>query len=159
MKLWLIRHAAAVEADEFSGSDLERPLTAEGRRSAKAAFKRLSRNRSAPQAVISSYAVRAEETARIFALEFKVSRLEKSKLLNPGSSFKDIKKIVAGLSKDVTFAALVGHEPDFSNAVSRWTSGGKLSIVIKKGGIVELKIVDGAVDLIMAFPPDIPNGI
>jgi len=158
MKLWLIRHAAAVDADEFSGSDLERPLTLKGRRSAKAAFKQLARTRSAPNVVISSCAVRAIETAELFSKAFGVSDIRQTATLNPGCAFREIKKIVADLPKGIEFAALVGHEPDFSDAVSRWTTGGKLSLVLKKGGLVELELHDdGTVDLVMAFPPDILN--
>jgi phosphohistidine phosphatase len=158
MKLWLIRHAAAVEADEFSGSDLERPLTSKGRLSAKKAFKQLARIRSAPDVVISSCAVRAIETARLFGKAFGVNDIRQTAILNPGCSFREIKKVVAGLPANIPFAALVGHEPDFSDAVSRWTSGGKLSLALKKGGLVELELHDNeTVDLVMAFPPDILN--
>ena len=158
MKLWLIRHAEAVEADEFSGSDLERPLTSGGRRSAQAAFSSLARVRSGPSLVISSNAVRAWETARIFCLAFGIPDYQRNRLLNPGCSFSAMKKIVEAIPDDCAFAAIVGHEPDLSGAVSLWTSGGRLSLVLKKGGVVELDIRrDGTVDLVMAFPPDILN--
>lgn len=158
MKLWFIRHAAAVEADEFSGGDLKRPLSAKGRASAKNAFKRLARIRPAPDVVISSFAVRAVETAQLFSKAFDISDIQQTDLLNPECSFRDIKKVVADLPPGVTFAVLVGHEPDFSDAISRWTSGGKLSLVLKKGGLVELDLHDDeTVDLVMAFPPDILN--
>jgi phosphohistidine phosphatase len=160
MKLWLIRHAEAVDAEKFFGGDLERPLTPAGRKSAQAAFTRLASLRRGPDVVISSCAVRALETARIFGLAFGIQKIEQTEGLNPGCRFKDIRNVVRKLPKRIQFAALVGHEPDFSEAISRWTSDGQLGLILKKGGLVELEWnKGGTADLVMAIPPDILGGL
>lgn len=159
MKLWLVRHAEAVEAASFHGTDLERPLTPEGRRSAQAAFMRLASLRRGPEVIVSSEAVRAWETARILAVAYGRVDCRRTPLLNPGCRFKDIRRAVAGLPSGVAFAALVGHEPDFSQAVSRWTSGGALNLVFKKGAVVELELDDaGGAALRLIVPPDLLGG-
>lgn len=155
-KLWFIRHAEAVEADEFDGNDLERPLTKRGRRSAEAAFKKFSRLRSCPGIVISSKAKRARETAEIFCRSFGIRNYEKTELLNPGCSFRDIRRVIQTARDTIEFVALVGHEPDFSMAVSRLTSSGTLSLALKKCGIAELELnKSGTFELTMLIPPDI----
>jgi len=155
-KLWLIRHAEAVEADEFSGSDLERPLTSKGKKSAKTAFNKLAKLRKSPGFVISSKAVRARETAEIFCRAFGVKTFKESELLNPGCSFNDIKRVIKSIPANIEFAALVGHEPDFSDTVSRLASGGTLSLVLKKGAVAELEInKSGLVNLTMVIAPDL----
>lgn len=159
MKLWLIRHAIAVEADEFPGDDLERPLTTGGRRSAKTAFSQLAKLRRGPDVIIASEAVRAWETARILGLIFGINEIRRDARLNPGCRFKDIRKVVASMPSSVQIAALVGHEPDFSTAVSRWTAHGELVMAFKKGGLVELELSDdGEATLLSLVPPDLLGG-
>jgi len=159
MKLWFVRHAEAVEADEFAGDDMERPLSAAGRRSARAAFSRLAKIRRGPDVILSSEAVRARETARLLGNAFDIKFFKSTALLNPGCRFKDIHRVIAALPKKTGLAALVGHEPDFSNAVSRMTSGGHLQLVLKKGAVAELEIDgDGTAQLLMVVPPDLLGG-
>jgi len=158
-KLWLIRHAEAVEAEKFSGGDLERPLTARGKRSAEKVFRKLSRLRPCPGIVISSNAVRSRETAEIFCRSFGIKKFEKTEQLNPGCRFKDIKRVMKTIPEKIDFAVLIGHEPDFSEAVSRFTSRGELSLILKKGGIAELEFNEsGTIRLGMVIPPDILEG-
>ncbi|HMO52479.1 MAG TPA: histidine phosphatase family protein [Kiritimatiellia bacterium] len=160
MRLWLIRHAVAVEADAFDGDDLARPLTAEGRRTAQAAFSRLARLRRGPDVVVSSQAVRARETADAFCLAFGLRDYQRSECLNPGCRFKDIRKLVATFPARTKFAALIGHEPDFSKAVSRWTADGHLNVNLKKCALVELELrKNEPAELLMVLPPDVLAGL
>lgn len=159
MKLWLIRHAVAVEADAFSGSDMERPLTGGGRKSAQAAFKRLAHYRQAPDIIISSQAVRARQTAGLLGLAFGMKKIHRDERLNPGCRFKDMKNVVAAIPGTVAVAALVGHEPDISRAVSRWTSDGQLALAVKKGAWIELEVdQNGDATLLALLPPDLLGG-
>lgn len=154
--LWLIRHAEAVDAEIFSGDDLDRPLTLRGQRSADKVFKKLSRLRPCPGMVISSKAVRARETAEIFCRNFGIKTFKEYEQLNPGCRFKDMKRVIKEIPAKIDFAVLIGHEPDFSEAVSRFTSGGELSLILKKGGIVELEFSETeTIRLSMVIPPDI----
>lgn len=157
MRLWLIRHAVAVEADAFDGSDLDRPLTPAGRRVARAFFARLAFVRPPPERVISSAAVRARQTAELFCRAYGVPRPLLDDRLNPGARFKSIRAVVSeAMEATVSSVAIVGHEPDFSRAVSQWTSGGALDLAFKKCGLVELELRPGGpARLIMALPPDL----
>jgi phosphohistidine phosphatase len=159
MKVWLIRHAPAVERAAFAGDDLERPLTEAGRREAQRVFARLALLRRGPEVVVSSEAVRAWETARLLCLAYGLRDFQRTAALNPGARFKDLRKVVAGLPKQVGFVALVGHEPDFSEAVARWTSDGALRLDVRKTGLVELEWTPGQpARLVMAVPPDLLAG-
>lgn len=156
MRLWLLRHAEAVEADAFDGDDLDRPLTPAGRRSAGIFFTRLAAVRVAPERVISSCAMRAHQTARLFCRAYGIPAPRLDRRLNPGASFKQLRAVVNESAAEVRSVVLVGHEPDFSSAVSAWTSRGELDLAFKKGALVELEIRSGRhARLVMAVPPDL----
>lgn len=159
MKCWMIRHAVAVDADAFAGPDMERPLTAEGKRRARAAFARLAVLRDGPDVVITSAAVRARETAELLCRAYGRKEPVVDPRLNPGARTADIKKIVKEAGGQAKLVALVGHEPDFSAAISQWTSGGLLDLAMKKGALVELEIgPTREARLLMAIPPDLLYG-
>ncbi len=157
MIVWLVRHALAVEPDQFPGTDLRRPLTPEGQKRARAMFSHLAKVREAPDVLLTSEAVRARETAAIFAEEFRVNTPTATPRLNPGARFPDIHGLVANVPAETRFVALFGHEPDFSGAARCWTGEGTLDIVLKKCGIIELKVSGGnrPARLRMVLPPDL----
>jgi phosphohistidine phosphatase len=77
MRILFIRHAAAANKAAFIGSDLNRPLTDEGRKEAQKMFKALANLYPQPNLIISSKAMRARETAEIFCACFgKTKRIE-----------------------------------------------------------------------------------
>lgn len=159
MKLWLVRHAEAVEATAFSGGDLERPLTPKGKRTAKRSFARLAKIRRGPDLIIHSEAVRARETARLLASAFRVKTVREEAALNPGCSFTVIRNMVNRLPPGVRCLALVGHEPDFSRAAAKWTSDGTLHLALKKGGLIEIEFEEDAPPRLLALiPPDLLAG-
>jgi len=156
MKLWLVRHAEAVEATAFSGGDLERPLTPKGKRMAKRSFARLARIRRGPDLIIHSEAIRAQETARLLASAFRIKTVREEPVLNPGCSFTAIRKVLKSCPPGVHGLALVGHEPDFSRAAAKWTSDGTLHLALKKGGLIEIEIEDKSPPRLLALiPPDL----
>lgn len=155
-RIYFIRHAIAEDRDAFGGDDLQRPLTARGRRKAKAIFARLAELRPAPDLVISSAATRARETAELFCDAFHLSKPTINPALNPGARPGAFVTLLQALPAKATSVALVGHEPDFSLAISELTSGGALNLLLKKCGIVEIdwSAENGGV-LHMALPPDL----
>ena len=156
MKIWFIRHAEAVDWETFPGSDHERPLTDRGIQRSKASFANLAKKVNAPDLVFSSEAIRAWETAQLFCDAFNVSDYVKTPVLNPGSSYKAIRKLVESVPDGTNMIVLIGHEPDFSSTVSQWTSGGTLNIKLKKGSLVELNVNgSGTATLTMSVPPKI----
>lgn len=124
MQLWLVRHAVAVERDEFDGPDAERPLTGKGCRKFREFCNWLAGQNVAPEAIFSSPLVRAAETAAILARAFglKKSSLGLTDLLTPGVDLKALLQFVREQPGDCI--ALVGHEPDFSECLSQLVGGG-----------------------------------
>jgi phosphohistidine phosphatase len=120
--LWLLRHGDAAKGSP----DAERPLTDKGRAQAKAAGEALKALGVELDACLTSPKVRALDTARIACEPLGVEPQLESALA--GGSF-DGPALTARLGDDVL---LVGHDPDFSNAVHDLT-GARVSM--KKGGL------------------------
>jgi phosphohistidine phosphatase len=127
MQLWLVRHALALEREEFDGPDAERPLTRKGRRRFRKFCDRLLEGTGVPNAVITSPLVRAADTAAILA---KAARIGKSEvvttdLLAPGVDLTALLEMVH--EQPGERMALVGHEPDMSQMLSELVGGGNFS--------------------------------
>jgi phosphohistidine phosphatase len=120
--LWLLRHGDAAKGSP----DAERPLTDKGRAQARAAGEALKALGVDFDACLTSPKVRALDTARIACTPLGVEPQREPGLA--GGSF-DARELTAGLGDDVL---LVGHDPDFSNAVHDLT-GARVSM--KKGGL------------------------
>jgi phosphohistidine phosphatase len=140
MRVLFIRHATAADKAEFGGSDLDRPLTDEGREEARRMFKLLAGLYPEPNLVVSSEAVRARETAEICCSCFGKPKRIESSLLNPGSGFKEFRKLMAEVIGRPELVVVVGHEPDFSNILGQVTADGGLRIDVKKASCIEVDI-------------------
>ena len=81
------------------------------------------------------------QTAEILKDFYPNSVFTTSKLLNPGASFIDI-EILLKEYKDYENIALVGHEPDISEIVSKFIGGKYLNIDVKKSSVIELENED-----------------
>lgn len=155
-RLWLVRHGEAKDIPTRGGSDLERALTKKGRRISKHVFAHLASSVPEPDMVISSQAVRARQTAELFAETFGVDVIQHTDELNPGGRFSTLNKLVKKAWKKADFVVLVGHEPDFSRAASRWIGARHDSIVLAKSGVIELEAnTDKTVRLVMVLAPKI----
>ena len=124
--LWLLRHG---EAEEGS-PDAERPLTEKGERQARDAGKALAALGAGIDACLTSPKVRAYETARLACEPLGVEPRIEERL--SGGEF-DPEELAAGHGDSVL---LVGHEPDFSDAIARLTGG---RVDMKKGGLAALE--------------------
>jgi phosphohistidine phosphatase len=124
--IWLLRHGDA----EDGSPDEQRKLTPKGEKQARAAGAALEALGVEPAACLSSPKVRAADTARI-ACEPLGAEVELVDALS-GGSFDPV-ELAGGRDGDVI---LVGHEPDFSEAVQRLTGA---RIDLKKGGIAGVK--------------------
>jgi phosphohistidine phosphatase len=114
------------EAEENS-RDLERRLTAKGRRQCERVAAWLDQRLPARFAVVSSPAVRAQETARSLGIPVKPE-----KALAPGASPGQILE-TAGWPDYKGLVVVVGHQPDLSGALTELFSGGRWSV--RKGGL------------------------
>jgi phosphohistidine phosphatase len=124
--IWLLRHGDA----EDGSPDEQRKLTGKGERQARAAGAALAALGVEPAACLSSPKVRAADTAKLVC-ESLGGEVELVDALSGGSF--DPEEVAAGHDGDVI---LVGHEPDFSEAVQRLTGA---RIDLKKGGVAAVK--------------------
>jgi phosphohistidine phosphatase len=137
--IWLLRHGDA----ERGSPDAERPLTDKGRRQARTAGAALKQLGAQIDVCLTSPKLRAADTAAIACKPLGVEPREESRLA--GGRF-DPEALAAGNGEQVL---LVGHEPDFSNAVRELTGG---DVDMKKGG---LAAIDGGELRLLMRPRDL----
>ena len=126
--IYQLRHGTA--EDGAQKDDADRELTEGGRRESDAAGRALKILAPELEACLSSPKVRARDTARI-ACEHLGLTVEETPELRGGPV--DFLALAAGRGE----VLLVGHEPDFSNAIAAVTGA---QVKLRKGG---LAAVDG----------------
>jgi phosphohistidine phosphatase len=119
--IWFLRHGEAEDTEP----DFDRRLTAKGERQARAAGAALAVLGVEIEVCLASPKVRARETARLACEPLGVEVTVDERLI--GGRFDPL-DLTAGLD-DVL---LVGHEPDFSEAIAHLTGG---VVDMKKGGL------------------------
>jgi phosphohistidine phosphatase len=120
--IYFLRHG---DAEHETTDDAARKLTPKGERQSEVAGRALAALGAAVDVCLTSPKVRAEQTARIACAHLNVP-FEIAEELRGGPF--DAGQLAAGRG-DVL---LVGHEPDFSNAVADLTAG---RVKLRKGGI------------------------
>ena len=133
MRLYLMRHAEAVERDEWDGPDKTRPLTKGGRQeAARVAQALVSRRRAKVDAVWTSPLVRAVQTAELAGEALKAPVVECPELAGGAQLSELAAALKRGKAPDRLM--LVGHEPDFG-----WLLAGLLGETeprpMKKSGV------------------------
>lgn len=144
MKLYIIRHAIAVEPGTPGyEEDSQRALTPKGSRKMRKIARGLKELEAIPDLVLSSPYRRATETATILADILKLEeKVFFSEHLTP-LGFAD--QLIAEINEKfrVENLALVGHEPSLSNLVSLLVSGNaEFSLELKKGSVCCLDVSD-----------------
>jgi phosphohistidine phosphatase len=124
MDLIVWRHAEA----EDGVPDLERRLTAKGRKQAERVAQWLLQRLPARFAVIASPAARAQQTAEALGVPVKTDRS-----LAPGASPAALAE-ACGWPDYKGAAVVVGHQPDLGRALAELL-GAKAGLSIKKGGL------------------------
>lgn len=153
MKLLLIRHAAAVEPEEFPGGDLDRPLTEEGRKKARRAFKVLAGLHPDIEVILTSVARRAMETGDILARGIGKAERVATERLNPGCGVADLARALAELPSPPGVVAVVGHEPDLSHILAHVAGAGTLRVRFKKAACAVVDINQQLKGELQAFLP------
>lgn len=125
MELILWRHADAEEG----ARDLERKLTAKGRRQAAQVAKWLAARLPSQYVVVCSPARRARETADALGVRYRI--MER---LAPGSSVGAI-LAAAGWPEGKGTAIVVGHQPDLGRASAALLTGRPAEWSVRKGGL------------------------
>jgi phosphohistidine phosphatase len=126
--IYLLRHG---EAEQGSGDDAARQLTAKGERQSEEAGKALARLGVKMDACLTSPKVRAADTARLACRPLEIQPEVAAAL--SGGEF-DSGDLAAGRGETM----LVGHEPYFSDEIARLTGA---KVKLRKGG---LAIVEGS---------------
>ncbi|BAU46973.1 phosphohistidine phosphatase [Sulfurifustis variabilis] len=137
MRLLIVRHAKAEEREIHAATgapDAERPLTEAGRKSARKIGRALKDILPRIDVLASSPFVRAHETARLIAREYRRLDVVALPALTPGVSGKTVLAWLQEQAEDAT-VAMVGHEPDLGRLGS-WLLTGRdqAFLTIKKGG-------------------------
>lgn len=143
MHLLLIRHAIAMERDEFHRIDADddlRPLTADGIKKMKKNALGLVELAKHIDVLVTSPLTRAVQTAEIVAAAFGGQAFRKRRELRPERPPLDFLEWLRNLPTKGTgdgkfTVAAIGHEPHLSHLASWLTIGHELSgIDLRKGG-------------------------
>jgi phosphohistidine phosphatase len=142
MKLYLVRHAEAIER---SGTmpDANRYLTPKGRSAFRRIARRVRKAGIAPAIIFTSPLLRAVQTAEILAERLNhEGPVFVARALSPGFDLRDFRSLLvdAGAPEE---AAFVGHEPDLGDLAATLLAlpGG---FPLRKGAVVALELDGGA---------------
>ncbi len=142
MQLLLIRHALAEGSEAFArlgGTDVERPLTDNGRKRMRKAANRLRSQVEQIDLLASSPLRRAWETATIVARAFGDIPIMERADLAPDSGFEALLDWL-GQSSTAKTLALVGHAPHLNELAGLLLSGAPRSVIdLRKGGVALLE--------------------
>ena len=138
MKLYLVRHAEAVERSGTT-ADASRHLTTKGRLAFRKIARRVRKAGIAPAVIFTSPLLRAVQTAEILA-----ERLEHegpvvvARELSPGFDLRALRALLSG-SGSPAEAAFVGHEPDLGDLAATLLAlpGG---FPLRKGAVLALEL-------------------
>ena len=128
MDLMLWRHAEAHDA-ELAEDDLQRALTPRGRRQAERMAIWLESQLPQGTRILSSPAVRAEQTVRALGRKYKVRDA-----LSPGASVQDVLE-TSGWPNAKYPVLLVGHQPALGGVIAQLLEMPTDSCAIRKGAV------------------------
>jgi phosphohistidine phosphatase len=133
MNLYFIRHAHAVERDEWTGPDMERPLIGKGRQAAEVVARGLARITPPVNCIVTSPYARALDTAQIIATVLHASIVQ-CEALSPRFDITHLMEALeaAGWASDT---ALVGHEPNMGMVLSLLTGHSLPETELKKAAV------------------------
>lgn len=148
MELYFLRHGEA-DWPDWKKSDDERPLTKYGKREMREVGKFLDRLKVKPALIVTSPLPRASQTADV-AADYLKAKLRKDELLAPGFGMNELRTVLK--RHRAKSLMLVGHEPDFTNIISKLTGA---SLKLSKGGVALLDVDPEAEEgkLLWLFPP------
>lgn len=154
MKLFFLRHGLAGERSEWKEDDAKRPLTEEGKEKIQGVAATIAKWDLDLDMIITSPYVRSFQTAEIVAHKLRLlDKLAEDDRVAYGFDADKLAKILAAYPK-ANALMFVGHEPDFSETISRLIGGGH--IVMKKGGLACIDLPDPKTmqgELLWLVPP------
>lgn len=142
MKLYLVRHAEAIERSGAT-PDASRYLTTEGRFAFREIVRRVRKTGIALSVIFTSPLLRSVQTAEILAERTKhKGAVVVAKELSPGFDLRDLRSLLSGAGNPAE-AAFVGHEPDLGDLAATLLAvpGG---FPLRKGAVLALEVGVGA---------------
>jgi phosphohistidine phosphatase len=144
LELLVIRHGVAEDRETFAktgADDSLRPLTKEGRWKVEHIAKGLRRTLPSLDVIATSPFKRAEQTAKIVASEYGVTKLERLDALTPDGTQRAFMTWLRG-HDDSDRVAIVGHDPHLPALVSWLVTGEAIEgrFALRKGGACLLQI-------------------
>jgi len=138
MEVYFLRHGIALDRTEWHQDDRQRPLTEEGIARMTREAKTLDQLGLGLDAIITSPLTRARQTAEIVAAELGLQdKLEEDERLGLRFALPELREVLTAHAA-VKAIMLVGHEPSFSDTISRLIGGARLEC--KKGGLARVDI-------------------
>ncbi|MFO0809478.1 MAG: phosphohistidine phosphatase SixA [Gemmataceae bacterium] len=135
LRLYLIRHAEAVSADDPNYKDEERPLVDAGRIAARKLGQELAARGVRFDAILTSPLVRARQTTDelVAGLGASTGEVHIIDELEPGKKMRKLDREL--LKYEGESIALVGHQPDLGDYAARLIGSKKRSIKLDKPGV------------------------
>ena len=141
MKLYLVRHAEAIEPSGTT-PDAARYLTTKGRLAFRKIARRARKAGIAPDVIFTSPLLRAVQTAEILAERLNhEGPVVVARELSPGFDLQELRALLASAGSPVE-AAFVGHAPDLGDIASTLLEipGG---LPLRKGTVLALEVETG----------------
>jgi phosphohistidine phosphatase len=137
MKCYFLRHGIAVDPQEWSGSDFDRPLTREGRLRMEREARAIADLSLDLDVIVTSPLVRAKQTAEIVAerLKARCEPVEDDRLAD-GFNVERLGAILSAHA-GAESVMLVGHEPTMSLTLGQLAGGAHLEL--KKGALAGIE--------------------
>ncbi|MBI3233023.1 MAG: histidine phosphatase family protein [Bacteroidetes bacterium] len=124
-KLFIIRHAKSDQS--FFGNDFERPLNERGRSDAQVMAKRLQDKKYKIDALVSSPAVRAKQTAESFSESLKIPLTGIFFISALYHAAPEVfYEVVTGLPDDLNTVAIFSHNPGITYFVNSLNTNTKI---------------------------------
>jgi phosphohistidine phosphatase len=153
---YFLRHGIAVEPDEWTGHDFDRPLTHEGIERMKCEARAIADLSLRLDVIVTSPLLRARQTAEIVADRLKLrDEIVEDKRLADGFDTKRLSEILGEHDK-ADAIMLVGHEPTMSATIGRII--GDADIELKKAALAGVALSDASAargKLICLIPPKV----
>ena len=138
LSVYFLRHGQAGDSEDWQGDDAKRPLTSDGKKRMQREAAGIKTLKLPLKLILSSPLTRAHQTAEIVAESLGVPLVEDDRLA-PGFGPPTLRAILHE-HRSAGALMLVGHEPDFSDTVSRVTGGSRLPL--KKGALAAVEFDD-----------------
>ena len=136
--LYLVRHAKS-SWDDLTIEDYERPLLSKGIQRAKKVAEHLKKRGVRPDLIVSSHAVRAYETAKIFS--GKLGFPEKEIIIDDDLYFSGaeaMESVLYSLDDKFKSVMLVGHNPDMTRFANIFLHEGERIDYMPTSGLVSV---------------------